>query len=302
MIAGTTGNDTILIGSNAANTTQALIRFSTGASTPVNIPLSIRDGATGNLLIEQFRIAGLEGNDTIGFLTASAVQAGIISSIPAGFAVLDTSSLAARSRDYVGVFDGNSGNDTLLGSSGRDQLDGGLGSDTLFGFAGDDRLWGDIGNGSINDNDRLFAGSGNDDLIGGMGTNSLFAWSMDPSPVGDVQFGVFVDDTGALFNNDGGGTRKLENTGLNRMLGSERNDQLFGGTGVDFMYGNGGRDILFRANGTTFESLDDGLADDAWKSYARESDQVWYVGGSNAADKIDLNFVTEPGLLTDHHL
>jgi hypothetical protein len=105
----------------------------------------------------------------------------------------------------------------------------------------------------------------------------------------------------------GGGTwitaaRQLENTGLNRMLGGERNDSLFGGTVVDFMYGAGGIDTLYRADGTTFESLDDGLADNDWKNYARESDQVWYVGGTNAADKIDLNFVTEPGLLTDHHL
>ncbi|MEQ1825946.1 MAG: LamG-like jellyroll fold domain-containing protein, partial [Pirellula sp.] len=299
MVLGTTGNDTILIGSNVANLNQAIVRFN-GSSVPVTIRAN-----NGNLLIEQFRIAGLAGDDTIGFYSAAAVQAGIISpaSIPAGFGVIDTSSLAARSRDYIGVFDGNSDNDTLLGSAGRDQLDGGLGSDNLYGFAGDDRLWGDIGNGSINDNDRLFAGAGNDDLIGGLGRNKLYAWSFDPMPVGDTQFGVFVDSTGALFNaNDVAGTRQLETTGLNRMLGGERNDELFGGTVVDFMYGNGGTDILYRANGTRFESLDDGLADNAWKSYARESDQVWYVGGSNAADKIDLNFVTEPGLLTDHHL
>ncbi len=193
------------------------------------------------------------------------------------------------------MFDGNSGNDVLVGSSGRDQLDGGLGSDSLFGFAGDDRLWGDIGNGSSIDNDRLFAGQGNDDLIGGIGTNSLFAWSFDPELGG--QFGVFVDTSGRLFANDGdlndngrldlddaltvGPFRSpyvLENTGLNRMLGGQRNDNLYGGTVVDFMYGNGGNDQLFRANGTTFESMDDGLGGDEWKEYARESDQVWYVG------------------------
>ncbi len=71
------------------------------------------------------------------------------------------------------------------------------------------------------------------------------------------------------------GTRQLENTGLNRMLGSEQNDELFGGTSVDFMFGNGGNDILYRANGSTLESLDDGLGGDEWKAYARESDQVW---------------------------
>ena len=47
---------------------------------------------------------------------------------------------------------------------------------------------------------------------------------------------------------------------LNRLLGSPRDDALHGGTGVDFMHGNGGRDTLYRADGTTFESLDGGLA------------------------------------------
>ncbi len=298
MATGTTGDDTILIGSNTGNINQAFIRFNS-----VNIPVTMRS-STGNLLVEQFRIAGLAGNDTIVFYSQTAIQASLIaaSSIPPTFGVLDTSFLSQRSRDYVGVFDGNSGNDVLIGSAGRDQLDGGLGSDSLFGFAGDDRLWGDIGNGSSLDNDRLFAGAGNDDLIGGLGTNSLYAWSFDPLPAGDTQFGVFVNANGGLFNNDGGGTRQLESTGVNRLLGSERNDNLFGGTVVDLCMATVVRMCLYRANGTTFESLDEGLAGDEWKQFARASDQVWYVGGTNAADKIDLNFVTEPGLLSDHHL
>ncbi len=114
-------------------------------------------------MIEQFRIAGLAGNDTIGFVSAAAVQAGIISSIPVGLGAIDTSSLASRSRDYVGMFDGNSGDDTLLGSAGRDWLDGGLGNDTLYGFAGDDRLWGDIGTVRSTTMIDCFSGSGNDD-------------------------------------------------------------------------------------------------------------------------------------------
>ncbi len=298
IVSGTSGNDEILIGSNPTNLNQAIVRYN-----GTNLPITMRS-ATGNLLIEQFRIFGLAGNDTLGFYTAAAVQAGVLlpANLPSTIGVIDVSALSARSRDYAGVFDGNSGNDILLGASGRDRLDGGLGSDTLYGFAGDDRLWGDSGNGVAVDNDRLFGGAGNDDLFGGKGTNSLFAWSFDPLPAGDTQFGVYVDSSGALFNTDGGGTRSLENTGLNRALGGKRNDSLYGGTGVDFLFGNGGTDTLLRANGTTFQSLDEGLADDAWKSYARESNQVWYVGGTNAADKIDLNFVTEPGILSDHHL
>ncbi|MEQ1825436.1 MAG: LamG-like jellyroll fold domain-containing protein, partial [Pirellula sp.] len=284
MINGTAGNDTILIGGDSGVATRALVRFNS-----VNTPVTMRN-SSGNLLVEQFRIAGLAGNDTIGFYTLSALDSGVVTAPPAPFVALNTTELANRSSDYIGVFDGNSGNDILLGSAGRDQMDGGLGSDVLYGFAGDDRLLGDIGNGSTSDQDILYSGGGNDDLIGGLGTNKLFAWSFNPKINVADQFGVFVDSTGRLFNNDGGGIRQLED------------DELFGGTVVDFMFGNGGTDILYRADGSTLESLDEGLGDDAWKQYARASDQVWYVGGTNADDQIDVNFVTEPGVLTDHHL
>ncbi|MEM8678033.1 MAG: PKD domain-containing protein [Planctomycetota bacterium] len=105
-----------------------------------------------------------------------------------------------------------------------------------------------------------------------------------------------------MFDDDGGGLYALEDTGLNRLLGSADDDQLFGGTGIDFLYGNGGSDSLFRADGTPFSSLDDGLAGDEWKEYAQATDAVWYVSATNAADRINVDFVTEPGLLADHHL
>ena len=129
------------------------------------------------------------------------------------------------------------------------------------------------------------------------------------------QFGVFVgpggairDDNGDLDGDgflDGGGTAspyELEDTGLDRMLGSPNDDELYGGTGLGFLFGNGGDDKLFRADGTLFESLDGGLLGDEWKQFAKETGQVWYVGGSEADDIITVDYVTEPGFLRDHHL
>ena len=241
----------------------------------------------GQPRIEQVRVSGLLGNDDIAFVE--------------GPGALNLSTLTSRGRDFVAVIDGGPGNDTLSGTPGRDRLDGGNGSDTLFGLAGDDRLYGDGGQGFATDHDVLYAGQGNDDLIGGQGTNELFAWSRDPRLGGE--FGVFVDpETGALFDESGGGTRAPEDTGLDRMLGSAGDDALYGGTGVDFMYGNGGNDTLYRADGSSFESLDEGLAGDAWKEYAKGTGRVWYVGATNADDVIALDFVTEVGLLQDHHL
>ncbi len=329
---GTSGNDTILLSQHvtpAQPLTDKQVRFDFNGTERT---LTMLD-ANGKPLIEQFQIAGLAGHDTIGFVTAGTqLPAGITNPVATGVSkALDLSALSSRSRDFVGVFEGNSGNDLLIGGAGRDQLDGGFGSDVLYGFAGNDRLWGDQGGGSANDFDVLFAGQGNDDLVGGTGRNALYGWSIAPEarlvPTPGAAFnagninglisGGPTSTFGVYFNSDTGAILRgadalvagvpqsgfvLETTGLNRMIGSEQTDSLFGGTAVDFLYGNGGIDTLFRANGTTLESLDGGLAGDDWKNYARESDQIWYVGGTNANDEINIDFVTEPGLLADHHL
>ena len=125
-------------------------------------------------------------------------------------------------------------------------------------------------------------------------------------------FGVYVDNAGALRSdngdldgdglNDDNGTATLyhlEQTGLDRMLGSEEDDELYGGTTVGFLFGNGGDDKLFRADGSLFDSLDGGVLGDEWKQYARETGQVWYVSGTGVADVITVDYVTEPGPLRE---
>ncbi|MDA8745703.1 PKD domain-containing protein [Rubripirellula amarantea] len=263
LINGTDGNDVITIAGDGFG--QAIINYNGR-----QLPVTIKDGL-GNTLIEQYQINGLSGHDEIGFDVS-----------------FDTSDLAQRSRDWVGVFQGGSGNDTLIGSAGRDRLDGGRGSDFVYGLGGDDRLWGDSGEGVAGDTDRLYAGTGNDDLLGGQGVNYLYAWSSDP--------GVIGPDYG-IFNLDG--TR--EDTGLNRMLGRDRNDFLFAGTGLDFMYGGGGVDVLHDPDGMPLENF--GVPEgDEWLEYARSNDSVWYYGGSGRDDVITVDYVTEPGLLGGHHL
>src|SRR6056297_3390253 len=60
---------------------------------------------------------------------------------------------------------GTQGNDTLTGTSGRDDIVGRGGDDTLFGGAGNDDLYG--GNGD----DTLVGGAGNDEMKGGNGAD-----------------------------------------------------------------------------------------------------------------------------------
>ncbi len=98
----------------------------------VTLPVTWRNAA-GVPLVEQFRIAGLGGDDKIGFAVRSDG--------------VEFSALIGRSSDFVGVLDGGAGDDMLFGGAARDRLDGGAGSDTLFGFGGDDRLFGDDGGG-----------------------------------------------------------------------------------------------------------------------------------------------------------
>ena len=276
IIPGTLGDDRIELAGGAAG--QMLVHYNGR-----NLAAEIRSDQ-GTTRVEQFQINGLAGDDEIGF-----------------DASLDLADLAQRSRDWIGVINGGSGNDTLTGSVGRDRLDGGRGSDTVFGLSGDDRLWGDAGDGSVLDEDALFAGSGNDDLLGGVGDNRLYAWSSDPGEVGP-DFGIFVDPLSGQRSAVALPGFVLEETGLNRMLGRDGDDSLFAGTGLDFMYGGAGRDLLHDVNGVPFESSIGVPEDEEWLEYARSTDKVWYYGGSGSDDVITVDFVTEPGLLGGHHL
>ncbi len=319
VINGTGLDDTILLSETC--TPERRLRIDVN-STPYFVDW--RNPSNGVPLVEQFQLNGFGGNDNLGFAQTLPLPGmnrdGSPTFVPPGGCSqadaspeVDLSYLNARGRDFVAVINGGDGNDRLVGSSGRDRLDGNAGNDRLFGLGGDDRLWGDGGEGSRFDHDELFAGGGNDDLLGGQGRNDLYAWSFYPDlaaqdPMNVVangpgdDFGVYLDDDGRPVASPLSGGIKLEDTGLNRIVGQLRNDYLLGGTGVDFMYGGGGNDTLLRRDGQTFESLDEDLAGDTWKQYAKDTGHVWYVGGSNADDRINVDFVTEPGLLADHHL
>jgi Ca2+-binding RTX toxin-like protein len=114
---------------------------------------------------------------------------------------------------------GNSGDNNLTGSSGRDYLWGGAGSDGIDGGRGNDRLYGDDGDdglGGGRGDDIVEGGGGNDNLGGGLGEDVLRGGAGDDFLTG-------VDDF------DGGGIR--------------HRDVVWGGAGDDFLQGDH-RDIL----------------------------------------------------------
>jgi Ca2+-binding RTX toxin-like protein len=72
---------------------------------------------------------------------------------------------------------GTSGEDTISGGPGADQIYGRAGNDRLSGFDGRDFLWGGSGNDNLSGglgNDWLFGGNGNDFLLGEEGNNVLW--------------------------------------------------------------------------------------------------------------------------------
>jgi len=139
----------------------------------------------------------------------------------------------------------NAGADTLNGLDGNDYLNGGADNDTLQG-----------GNGV----DVLDGGAGNDILNGGAGTDTASFESA-------TAFVVVNLGTQGVAQNTRQGMDTL--IGIERLIGSNYNDQLTGGTGNDrlegglgndFMVGNAGNDTFFGGDGD--DRMEGGAGDD----------------------------------------
>ena len=139
------------------------------------------------------------------------------------------------SDDLKDVYNGNGGNDTILGGKKRDTLsggdgddhiDGGYGADTLNGGAGDDTIIGDRGG------DQIDGGDGNDTIDAGNGQ--------------DLVFGGDGDDTISLGN---GVDFAYGDAGSDTIRAGNREDFVFGGADDDFLYGENGDDVLYGGEG-----------------------------------------------------
>jgi Ca2+-binding RTX toxin-like protein len=93
-----------------------------------------------------------------------------LASGPDGFVVysaIDTGGTDANLPDFLPGLDGNSTDDTLVGTGAGESINGNGGNDILVGLSGDDVLNGGAGS------DLLLGGAGNDTLSGGTGTDIL---------------------------------------------------------------------------------------------------------------------------------
>lgn len=161
---------------------------------------------------------------------------------------------------------GGDGHDAIDGGEMMDVIHGGRGNDSIAGGLDDDWLSGDEGD------DLIFGGSGHDTILGGAGRDELRGNNGD-----DLILGGDAEDS---------------------MYGGIGNDSLFGGSGDDIAKGDNGRDVIAGGDG------DDTLAGGAGRdrmfggegadSFVFTADDLVEDGGSNvvmdfgAGDVIDL--------------
>ncbi|MBQ17395.1 MAG: hypothetical protein CMJ65_09750 [Planctomycetaceae bacterium] len=174
------------------------------------------------------------------------------------------------------LFDGGTGNDTILGSvvadvilggDGDDELSGGQGRDSLFGGDGDDVLNGDDGDDHLageDGYDTLSGGDGDDLMHGHDGHDSLAGGGGNDTLLGDDGRDTVNGNAGddAVFGGDGsdklhggGGDDTLDggrdddslngNTGNDQLRGGHGNDSLSGSRGLDTLHGGDGDDRIY---------------------------------------------------------
>ncbi len=193
----------------------------------------------------------------------------------------DTQDNTILGTQYSDNINGADGDDVLQGLNGDDTLNGGTGRDSLDGGDGNDRLEGGVSN------DTLLGGRGGDILVGGSGNDIINGQTgFDTALYVGLNSGVTVDLTVTSQQNTGGGGRdtllnvenlvgtghddsltgsanrnRLEgNNGDDTLIGLGNNDTLIGGAGADVLDGGTGADQLF--GGTGGDSLFGGAGRD----------------------------------------
>lgn len=189
--------------------------------------------------------------------------------------------------DTAEHFVGGDGNDYLSGEAGNDVLEGGVGDDTLMGGAGDDTLLGGVGADILNGGegiDQVDYASSNEGVVIDLEVQS--GWQ------GDAANDVLVSIErvyGSDFDDELTGSNSAEqlfgNAGDDILSGAAGDDHLSGGAGDDHLLGGAGADTLI--GGDDDDTLDGGAGADVL-SGGSGFDTVDYEG-STAGIAVDLD-------------
>ena len=223
---------------------------------------------------------GATGSNTLTFDGVERLRTG------EGADTIDASGVTVPTEEQGVRVHAGGGNDTIVGSTGRDYLHGGEGNDLIHGGdgndvieagAGDDLVYGENGNDGIRWGDGGYDGPlGNDTFYGGAGYNSLNAWQNDAAGNG-VHMTLTSSNSGTVdatgggtghltfyeFDNllTGGGDDTIDGSavgvngfriyaswGDDSIIGSAGADQLEGGYGADTIDGGAGNDTISMAS------------------------------------------------------
>ncbi|MGB5559958.1 MAG: calcium-binding protein [Paracoccaceae bacterium] len=191
----------------------------------------------------------LDGGE--GFDIASYGDAGAGVRAALGAPHLNTGEAAGDSFSGIEALEGTRYADRLYGDGGDNWLWGGANNDVLVGGSGDDHLFGGSGK------DSIFGGNGNDVLYGGATRDMLDGGAgFDTASYADASRGISVK----LSKNKGTGgdaagdkyksIERLEGSDFaDKVIGSNRADQIWGGGGNDMIKSKGGSDRLFGGGG-----------------------------------------------------
>jgi len=169
--------------------------------------------------------------------------------------------------------DGGDGNYWLFGDGGDDYIDGGAGDDTISGWNGDDELRGGDGNDELwggRHNDKLYGQSGKDTILfsggidivnGGAGVDWFDASGVSKSR---VVTGLRIDLAAGVYGGSVGGKGTIIK--IEHVLGTGKDDKIFGNTAKNRLYGGGGHDKIVIES--LYDLADGGIGNDRLVSNA----------------------------------
>jgi Ca2+-binding RTX toxin-like protein len=288
-ILGSSANDTIA-GDDAAN--------------------SLAGGAGDDLLLGRGGndiLWGDAANDTLeGGLGADTLMGGAgldivsyseaLSPLRINLSAPNQNTAEAAGDDYIqieGVL-GSAFADTILGSAGADRLDGGAGNDILIGLGGADTLIGGAGD------DTLDGGAGADSFFGGTGTDSVSYITSDRGVV--IDLATFYKSTHWATGDSFSSIERIIGSNFsdviwgdvaaNQLDGGRGDDCLFGGSGTDTLIGGADKDVLFGDDGV--DLLDGGAGNDLLEG-GLGSDRFQHSGSAGDGTDWIIDFTSNSG-------
>ncbi|MCA2720146.1 Calx-beta domain-containing protein [Microcystis sp. M169S2] len=160
---------------------------------------------------------------------------------------------------YYAGLKGGSGNDTISGNAGYDDIYGEDGNDVLNGGADNDQLYGGSGNDLLNGDagDDYFTNEdGNDTINGGSGTDRYEADYSYASSGLTMTYDTATGSGTITVGTETDTFTSIEN--FNGFKGTEYNDVIFGGTAVEELKGGGGNDTISGNAGDDYIYGEDG--------------------------------------------